>query len=141
MREIETKLKPHPPCKLSSYNNSTDQHLGKMSIKALLVGLVLAIGVAYAMPTEQSACVKLLTEHGFSSNFNETIAHAIHSITVQGLQKFNSRATEKNSVPTVNMDRHSDVPERVVEDDEDVRQDHEQHRQGQRRPGSDVVPA
>lgn len=80
-----------------------------MSMKTLLVGLVLAIGVAYAMPIEQSACVTLLTEHGFSTNFNETIAHAIHSMTVQGLQKFNSRATEKNSVPTVNMDRHSDV--------------------------------
>lgn len=80
-----------------------------MSFKTALVGLVLVIGLAYAMPTEQNACVKFLVEQGFSHNFNETIAHAIHSMTVQGLQKFNPRATVRNSVPTVNMDRHSDV--------------------------------
>lgn len=74
----------------------------------ILVLLTLAIGVAYAIPTQSRLCPILLRENGFSSNYNETIAHAIHAMTVQGLQLFNPRATERNSVPTVNMDRHSD---------------------------------
>ena len=81
----------------------------KMFFKMLFVGLVLATGLAHAMPTEQNVCVKFLVDQGFSNNFNETIAHAIHSMTVQGLQKFNPRATVRNIVPTVNMDRHSSV--------------------------------
>lgn len=64
--------------------------------------------MAYAIPTQSRICVALLRESGFSSNFNETIAHAIHSMTVEGLQLFNPRATEENNIPTVNMDRHSD---------------------------------
>ncbi len=76
-------------------------------MKALL--FLVAIGVATAIPTQSRMCPILLREQGFSTNFNETIAHAIHSMTVEGLQLFNPRATEKNSVPTVNMDRHSEV--------------------------------
>ena len=76
-------------------------------MKVLL--LLAAIGLASAIPTQSRLCPILLRENGFSSNFNETIAHAIHSMTVEGLQLFNSRATEDNSVPTVNMDRHSDT--------------------------------
>ena len=78
-----------------------------MSFKTVLASLVLAIGLAQAMPIEQNACIKFLVEQEFSSNFNETIAHAIHSMTAQGLQKFNPRTTVRNNVPTVNMDRHS----------------------------------
>ena len=40
------------------------------------------------------------------SNFNETIAHAIHSMTVQGLQLFNPHANENNNIPTVNLNLH-----------------------------------
>ena len=74
----------------------------------IFVFLALAIGVACAVPTQSRLCPILLREGGFSSNLNETVAHAIHSMTVQGLQLFNPRATERNSVPTVNMDRHSE---------------------------------
>ena len=52
-------------------------------------------------------CRQILRKAGFSDNFNETIAHAIHSMTVEGLQAFNPRANEDNRVPTVNMDRKS----------------------------------
>lgn len=79
-------------------------------MKVLL--FLVAIGVATAVPTQSRLCPILLREQGFSANFNETIAHAIHSMTVEGLQLFNPRATEQNTVPTVNMDRHSD--EKVV---------------------------
>ena len=71
--------------------------------------LLAVIGVAYAIPTQNRICPILLREAGFSANLNETIAHAIHSMTVEGLQLFNPRATVENDVPTVNMDRHSDI--------------------------------
>ena len=77
-----------------------------VEMKVLLV--LLFVGTAYAVPTQSRLCPILLRESGFSSNFNETIAHAIHSMTVEGLQLFNPKATEKNNIPTVNMDRHSD---------------------------------
>lgn len=76
-------------------------------MKYLLLFAVVA-GLTYAVPTQDRLCPILLREAGYSVNYNETIAHAIHSMTVQGLQLFNPRATEENSIPTVNMDRHSD---------------------------------
>ena len=47
-------------------------------------------------------CDKVNPYIGLSDNFSENIAHAIHSMTVQGLRLFNPRVTEKNTVPTVN---------------------------------------
>lgn len=76
-------------------------------MKVLL--LLAAVLGAYAIPTQDRLCPIVLREAGYSVNYNETIAHAIHSMTVEGLQLFNPRATEKNSVPTVNMDRHSEL--------------------------------
>ena len=78
---------------------------------SILLCIVLGIGLAFAGPVT-NPCYNILTGEGFSSNFNETIAHAVHSMTVQGLQMFNVKATAKNNVPTVNMDRKS--PQKVV---------------------------
>lgn len=47
-------------------------------------------------------CFQLYTEAGLSSNFNETIAHAIHSLTLNELWAFNPAATEENGIPVVN---------------------------------------
>jgi len=44
----------------------------------------------------------LYKENGLSPNFNETIAHAIHSLTLNELRKFNPLAVELNGVPVVN---------------------------------------
>lgn len=44
-----------------------------------------------------------------SKNFNETIAHTIHSMNVQGLRLFNPQATEDNRVPTVNHNIRDEV--------------------------------
>jgi len=38
-----------------------------------------------------------------SDNWNETIAHSIHSMTTQGLRMFKSSAVKANHVPTVNQ--------------------------------------
>lgn len=62
--------------------------------------------------TSSDKCRRLLLRNGLSSNFNETVAHSIHSMTVEGLQMFNPRATVHNGIPTVNMDRRS--PQKVV---------------------------
>ncbi|CAF0826479.1 unnamed protein product [Didymodactylos carnosus] len=40
-----------------------------------------------------------------SRNFNETVAHSIHSMTVQDLKIFNEHATEQNRVPTIHVKR------------------------------------
>ncbi|KAL4226932.1 hypothetical protein ACF0H5_014910 [Mactra antiquata] len=49
-------------------------------------------------------CSKLFPGSGLSKSYNETIAHAIHSMTVDGLKLFHPHATTKNFVPTVNQD-------------------------------------
>ena len=69
-----------------------------------LVFLAAAFVIAQAKPFE---CKQLYQRYGFSNNLNETIAHAIHSMNVEGLQMFNPRATENNVIPTVNLDRSS----------------------------------
>lgn len=79
----------------------------------LFIVVILAIiaAVSTALP---SRCTGVLQEAGLSKNFNESIAHAIHSITVQGLQLFNSRANEKNLVPTVNHNLHEKTGVKVL---------------------------
>ena len=57
----------------------------------------------------QSRCGELYVSYDLSRNFNETIAHTIHSMTVQGLRLFNPRATEDNRVPTVNHNIKDEV--------------------------------
>jgi len=70
--------------------------------------------VAVAHGLSQSRCSKQLRAAGLSSNLNETIAHAIHSMTVQGLQLFNPRANKQNSIPTVNMNLHAKDGRKVL---------------------------
>jgi len=67
---------------------------------SVLVYLVPGILAAYA----PIRCTSLLQEAGLSSRYNETIGHAIHSMTVQGLQLFNPAMGLVNQVPTVNKD-------------------------------------
>ena len=73
----------------------------KTYIAILLATLAVAHGF---IPTTR--CLIRLHAAGLSSNYNESIGHAIHSMTVQGLQLFNPRANEHNSIPTVNHNLH-----------------------------------
>lgn len=75
------------------------------TMKAFIALVLVILAVARGAP--QSRCTSQLRANGLSSNFNETIAHAIHSMTVQGLRLFNPRATENNGIPTVNHNLHS----------------------------------
>ena len=70
----------------------------------LLVFCVLSANSAIVKNEKLFSCNDVYHLYDMSDNMNETIAHTIHSMTVQGLQMFNSRATENNQVPTVNHD-------------------------------------
>ena len=67
---------------------------------ALLSLLLLACGGSEAAVN----CAKSMPHAQLSPNYNETIAHAIHSMTVEGLTLFSDRVTDKNYIPTVNQD-------------------------------------
>jgi hypothetical protein len=68
---------------------------------AILLGV---LAMSHALP--QPRCAMQLRAAGLSANYNETIGHAIHSMTVQGLKLFNPRANEQNQIPTVNHNLH-----------------------------------
>ena len=71
--------------------------------------LLIAAALICSTAAANSPCSSLYVSYDLSPNFNETIAHSIHSMTVQGLRLFNPRATEDNRVPTVNHDIHDEV--------------------------------
>lgn len=72
-------------------------------IKLLVVlGLSLTLAEALDVPIQRN-CAKLSPDSGLAPNYHENIAHAVHSMTVQGLRMFNPQATVKNAVPTVNL--------------------------------------
>lgn len=75
-----------------------------MAIIVALVVLVFGLATA-SSPT----CNEVYKKSDLSSNFNETIAHAIHSMTVQGLRQFNPRASAANKIPTVNRNLNSQL--------------------------------
>lgn len=82
----------------------------RAKMRIFLAALVL--GVASAAPS--LFCRDLFPISGLSSRFNETIAHAIHSLTVEGLKLFDPQATSVNHIPTVNHDLSA--PNKVLPD-------------------------
>lgn len=81
-------------------------------MKVFITLLLVAFAVARDVPNQR--CSKLLRNTGLSSNYNESIGHAIHSMTVQGLQLFNPRANEQNTIPTVNHNLHDKSGLKVI---------------------------
>ena len=71
-------------------------------MKTVTMLYLLIAGFLCSSAAAQSSCSELYSSYDLSKNFNETIAHTIHSMNVQGLRLFNPRATEDNRVPTVN---------------------------------------
>jgi hypothetical protein len=69
----------------------------------------------------QLSCAPAM-EYGVSAQFNHTVAHAIHSMTLEGLKLFNPQASARNGIPTVNRDTNvggivDDAPEVVFPSD------------------------
>jgi len=59
---------------------------------------------------QEDFCSDTLKAAGLSEQFPLVVAHGIHSITVQQLRKFKPDVTEKNPIPTVNVDLLSNAP-------------------------------
>uniref|UniRef100_A0A914C1M5 Uncharacterized protein n=1 Tax=Acrobeloides nanus TaxID=290746 RepID=A0A914C1M5_9BILA len=77
-------------------------------ICSTLIGLFL-ISLTTSLPVEKKdICTKVLKSAHASENFGENVAHALHSITVRELRKFESNVTEENNIPTINVDLTSD---------------------------------
>ena len=72
-----------------------------MTVYLFLLPLVVTVS-AIDVPVNRN-CAKLVPDAHLQANYHENVAHAIHSMNVHGLKMFNSRATVKNSVPTVNL--------------------------------------
>jgi len=69
-----------------------------------MLSVILYLVPAILAMVSKSGCTSRLLEAGLSPRYNETIAHAIHSMTVEGLQLFNPALGQVNEVPTVNKD-------------------------------------
>ncbi|KAJ8301973.1 hypothetical protein KUTeg_020960 [Tegillarca granosa] len=70
----------------------------------LRIVTIVTLFVALASAAPSQHCKATLKLNGLTEKFNETIAHAVHSMTVEGLKLFNSAATAINHIPTVNQD-------------------------------------
>ncbi|XP_033744443.1 uncharacterized protein LOC117330339 [Pecten maximus] len=67
-----------------------------------LLAIIVCVALAQGAPNRH--CPDVLAKAGLTTKYNETIAHAVHSMTVEALKLFNPRATSNNKVPTVNQD-------------------------------------
>ncbi|CAJ0949524.1 unnamed protein product, partial [Mesorhabditis belari] len=54
-------------------------------------------------------CPQILGSAGVSEKFGNSVGHAIDLISVRALRRFNPSVTEKNRVPTMNMDLTSEA--------------------------------
>ena len=91
------------------FTRSIRPTLLEMKLGLLAVAIAATNAAVLTRSDATSDCRDLYSSYNLSPNFNETIAHAIHSMTVQGLRMFNPRATEDNTVPTVNHDISDEV--------------------------------
>lgn len=66
-------------------------------MKTAMIALALAASPAAAA----KSCSDAYAAAGVSDRFAETVAHAVHSLTVQDLQMFAPGTTEDNNIPTV----------------------------------------
>lgn len=66
--------------------------------------LAFLVGFAVVSAEPSQICREAFYKSGLSTNYNETIAHAVHSMSVEGLRLFDPMASEQNKVPTVNQD-------------------------------------
>merc|ERR1712195_291949 len=88
--------------------------MGRLRPIMKLVIALAFVTLAFAAPTPQ--CPSIIKEAGVSLKFDETIAHAIHSITLNELRKFNPTTTTENGVPTVNRAIAGQPEDKVVAD-------------------------
>ncbi|CAJ0953524.1 unnamed protein product, partial [Mesorhabditis belari] len=70
--------------------------------------IVALLWVQVASQQLNPQCADILKLAGASEKFGNSVGHAIHSINVRALRRFDPLVTEKNRVPTMNMDLSSE---------------------------------
>ena len=73
---------------------------------ALTLAVLLTVAVAEPVPEAMKRCDALHPSSGLTNKYWEAIAHAVHSMDLDSLKKFQPLATENNKVPTVNLNLH-----------------------------------
>jgi len=76
-------------------------------MKFLIVVSLVGLTLANPVPAPRTRCDAKFPTSGLSSKYYEAIAHAIHSLDLQALHKFNPIANGAN-IPTVNMNLQAD---------------------------------
>ena len=96
-REIKANFTVY---KLST-NISTTKHFSPPFTTMKITAALMAVMASSATATK---CSDAFDAAGVSDRFAETVAHAVHSLTVEDLKQFNPDVTEDNSIPTVPRD-------------------------------------
>lgn len=74
---------------------------------AIVACALLAVAVAEPVPVALKRCDALHPNAHLTSDYWTAIAHAIHSMDLDSLKKFQPNADENNKVPTVNLNLHN----------------------------------
>lgn len=74
-----------------------------MMFKVILLAAIMGLALAEPVPEPSTRCDKLHPNSGLTGRYWESIAHAIHSMDLQALRKFSSKALVDNHIPTVNL--------------------------------------
>lgn len=77
-----------------------------MLFVAALVSILVAVAVTEPVPVAYKRCDAIHPQADLTSTYWEAIAHAIHSMDLDSLKKFQPNADENNKVPTVNLNLH-----------------------------------
>ena len=73
----------------------------------LTLAALVAVAVAEPVPVAMKRCDAMHPSAQLTSTYWEAIAHAIHSMDLDSLRKFQPNADENNKVPTVNLNLHN----------------------------------
>ena len=74
-----------------------------MVLKITVFVLVATTVLAEPVPEPNTRCDLRHPAAGLTKRYWEAIAHAVHSLDLQNLQKFNPSADADNHIPTVNL--------------------------------------
>ena len=76
----------------------------------LLCGVFLINAVPLQTDENFGRCRDILTAAGATADFGARVGHAIHSMSLRNLKKFEPSVTEDNRIPTINLNLTSDTP-------------------------------
>lgn len=81
-------------------------------MKFLILATLITLAISEPVPEPKNRCDK--AGNGLSAKYWESVAHAIHSLDLEALRKFNPKAKGDNHIPTVNLNLKAS--KKVLED-------------------------